>query len=261
MKQSGFNVAELVTDKDSSVNGIYCRHFPEGTITYCSNHSAKTLHKDLQGVKQNKCECRKLGLSRCKRMNEAFITSCKTALRNLISSEAVLESEDPHASFSDGLMNFYFHYCYNDHTSTWCYHEKEKDGKPYTTKHYFSCKAQADAFRELLVQMANRPQDYITPRGRTTTNSVEGFHGLSLMYRDKRTDLGHRHYICKTNMATCHKNIGPVWKVICCLRMGVPMPVRRAARMGGQTELVSSCGTQWVPIRLPNLVVRDYTPP
>ena len=195
-------------------------------------------------------QCRKLGLSRCKRMNEAFITSCKTALRNLISSEAVLESEDPHASFSDGLMNFYFHYCYNDHTSTWCYHEKvragdsmyihiiihvcthkiicmyvcmhvyvyvcvcvcmcvykfqEKDGKPYTTKHYFSCKAQADAFRELLVQMANRPQDYITPRGRTTTNSVEGFHGLSLMYRDKRTDLGHRHYICKTNMATCHK--------------------------------------------------------
>ena len=25
------------------------------------------------------------------------------------------------------------------------------------------------------------------------------------MYRDKRTDLGHRHYTCKTNMGICHK--------------------------------------------------------
>ena len=38
-----------------------------------------------------------------------------------------------------------------------------------------------------------------------TTNSVESFHGLALMYRDKRTDLGHTHFICKTNMAICHK--------------------------------------------------------
>ena len=38
-----------------------------------------------------------------------------------------------------------------------------------------------------------------------TTNTVEGFHGLALMYRDKRTDLEHTHYVCKTNMAVCHK--------------------------------------------------------
>jgi len=38
-----------------------------------------------------------------------------------------------------------------------------------------------------------------------TTNTIEGFHGLSLMYREKRTDLGHNHYICKSNMGICHK--------------------------------------------------------
>lgn len=47
----------------------------------------------------------------------------------------------------------------------------------------------------------------VTPGGRQTTNAVEGFHGLALMYRDKRTDLGHEHYTCKTNMGICHKVI------------------------------------------------------
>ncbi len=56
VKSTGFRVSEVITDKDSSVNSIFCRHFPEGTITYCSNHCAKTLHKDLQKIKQNKCE-------------------------------------------------------------------------------------------------------------------------------------------------------------------------------------------------------------
>ena len=45
VKAAGFDVKEIVTDKDSSMNAIYCRHFPEGTITYCSNHCSKTLHK------------------------------------------------------------------------------------------------------------------------------------------------------------------------------------------------------------------------
>ena len=53
--------------------------------------------------------------------------------------------------------------------------------------------------------MADKPQDYVSTSGRMTTNSVEGFHGLALMYRDKRTDLYHAHYTCKTNMAICHK--------------------------------------------------------
>lgn len=55
VRAEGFVVSEIVTDKDSSMNAIYCRHFPEGTITYCSNHCSKTLHKDLLKIKQAKC--------------------------------------------------------------------------------------------------------------------------------------------------------------------------------------------------------------
>ena len=56
VKQAGFNIIELITDKDSSVNTIYCCYFPKGTLTHCSNHSAKTMHKDLQKIKQGKCQ-------------------------------------------------------------------------------------------------------------------------------------------------------------------------------------------------------------
>ena len=45
--------------------------------------------------------------------------------------------------------------------------------------------------------------DYITSGGRMTKNTIEGFHGLSLMYREERTD--HNHYMCKSNMGICHK--------------------------------------------------------
>ena len=55
VKDEKFVIKEIVTDKDSSGNAIFCNHFPEGCITYCSNHSAKTLHKDLQKIKQIKC--------------------------------------------------------------------------------------------------------------------------------------------------------------------------------------------------------------
>ena len=56
VKAAGFVVKEVIIDKDSSMNAIFCKHFPEGTITYCSNHCAKTMHKDLQKVKQFQCE-------------------------------------------------------------------------------------------------------------------------------------------------------------------------------------------------------------
>ena len=55
-KDAGFMISEIITDKDSSVNSIFTKHFPEGTITYCANHSAKTMHKDLQKIKQYKCQ-------------------------------------------------------------------------------------------------------------------------------------------------------------------------------------------------------------
>ena len=47
VKLAGFNITEVVVDKDTSINAIFCRHFPDGIITYCSNHSAKTLQKTM----------------------------------------------------------------------------------------------------------------------------------------------------------------------------------------------------------------------
>lgn len=57
-KQDGFVIQELVTDKDTSVNATFCQYFPEGTLTYCSNHCAKTLHKNLEKIRKSKCEVR-----------------------------------------------------------------------------------------------------------------------------------------------------------------------------------------------------------
>lgn len=48
VRGDGFVIKEIITDKDSSMNAIFCRHYPEGTITYCSNHCAKTMHKDVE---------------------------------------------------------------------------------------------------------------------------------------------------------------------------------------------------------------------
>ena len=91
----------------------------------------------------------------------------------------------------------------------------------------------------------------MSDRGRLTTNSVEGFHGLALVYRDKRTDLCHTHYVCKTNMAICHKvgNIwsakifrifffilGPIWKVFCLVEMGMDIPAAAILKEQEQWE-------------------------
>ena len=62
VKEAGFVITEMITDKDSSVNAIFCKYFPESTITYCANHCAKTMHRDLQQVKQVKCEVRRLAI-------------------------------------------------------------------------------------------------------------------------------------------------------------------------------------------------------
>jgi len=86
------------------------------------------------------------------------------------------------------------------------------------------CATHSDAFLDLLKTMADKPQDYITPTGKVTTNAIEGFHGLALKYSGKRIDLEHAHYCCKTNMAVCPKNLGPVWKLICLCKMGVDVP-------------------------------------
>ena len=57
-------------------------------------------------------------------MTEAVFSSCKAALNNLIACDKVYESEDPYSAFSEGILNFYSHYCEDAHNSTWCFHEK-----------------------------------------------------------------------------------------------------------------------------------------
>ena len=72
-------------------------------------------------------------------------------------------------------------------------------------------------FKSLLEEMSAVSQDYVSDHGRLTTNTVEGFHGMALVYRGKRTDLCHTHYVCKTNMAICHKvsRIGHQYHILC----------------------------------------------
>ena len=56
-KEDGLVVQEVVTDRDSSINATFCRHFLEGKVTYFSNHCAKTLHIDLEKIKRPSVRC------------------------------------------------------------------------------------------------------------------------------------------------------------------------------------------------------------
>ena len=161
------------------------------------------------------------GQPRCKRMDDAFLSSCNAALSNLLSSDKIKQSDDPFTAFSSAIMNFYSHYCLDKHSSEWCHHDKVFQMKHvilhvafYVYRRLVVSPTRQNTdlpvrctlrFHELLENMAARPQGYVSLGGCMTTNTVEGFHGLALMYRDKRTDLGHTHYVCKINMAICHK--------------------------------------------------------
>ena len=225
VKSEGYTVGQIIMDHDTSANAIVCTHFPDIHITYCSNHSAKSFHYELSKIKSLSCKCKKEGRT-CKRMTEALIDRIKAALRNLMSCEEVLEDSNPLDAFSKGLLNFHSHYCMDKHDSPWCkFHAAaNEDGTPYTTKSPLLCSVQSEAFEKLLRNMADQAQEYITTAGKVTTNAVEGFHGLALKYRGKRIDLHSTHYYCKTNMAVCHKNLGPIWKLICLCEMGVDIP-------------------------------------
>ena len=225
VKAAKFCMSQIVMDHDTSANAIVCSHFPDIDIAYCGNHTSKSFYYDLCKIKDLKCKC-KTQAKPCKRMTEAFINRANCALRNLMSCEEILQHEDPYKAFSEGLLNFHNHYCLDLHGSEWCkFHPATTDDdKPYATKSPLLCAIHADAFLDLLKTMADKPQEYITPTSKVTTNAVEGFHGLALKYRGKRIDLGHAHYCCKTNMAVCHKNLGPIWKLICLCEMGADVP-------------------------------------
>ena len=217
VKAAKFCMSQIVMDHDTSANVIVCSHFPD--ITYFGNHTTKSFYYDLHKVKALRCKC-KAQTKSCKRMTEAFINHAKNALRNVMSCEEIHQNEDPYKAFSETVLNFHNHYYLNVHNSEWCkFHPATVDDKPYATKSPLLCTMQSDAFLELLKTMADKPQEYITPTCKGTTNSVEGFHGLALKYCGKRIDLGPAHYRCKTNMAVCHKNLGPIWKLICLCEM------------------------------------------
>ena len=225
VKSSGFTIGQIIMDHDTSANAIVYSQFPDTHITYCGNHTAKTFHSDLSKIRSLKCKCKQNGLQ-CKRMSKVFVDRAKHSLKCLMSCSEVLDSDNPLAAFSEGVMNFYNHYCKDEHASVWCkYHvETNDDGTPYSTKHRLMCAEQSQAFYELLQNMSDRPQEYVTSKGKLTTNSIEGFHGLALKYRNKKVDLNTVHYCCKTNMAICHKNLGPIWKLICMCEMGIDVP-------------------------------------
>ncbi|KAJ7373322.1 hypothetical protein OS493_012913 [Desmophyllum pertusum] len=79
-----------------------------------------------------------------------------------------------------------------------------RNGEQYHSKHVLSCPSQLLAFKKVLEKMAEKPEEYIGEKGRTT-NPAEGFHGTALAYRGEQIDLNCQHYECKTNMAILHK--------------------------------------------------------
>ena len=68
-----------------------------------------------------------------------------------------------------------------------------------------NCPEQLKKFTDIMQKVANKPEEYINPAGKFTTNVAEAFHSLALKYRDKRIYLGHKHYCMKTDMAILHK--------------------------------------------------------
>lgn len=57
-------------------------------------------------------------------MPETFLNRCKTSLSNLIASDQVQSADDVMEAFSRGILNFVRHYCDDDHSSSWCFHDK-----------------------------------------------------------------------------------------------------------------------------------------
>ena len=61
VKSNGYNLDQIVMDHDTASNAIVCSHFPDIHITYCSNHSAKSFHYELNKIKSLSCKCKKEG--------------------------------------------------------------------------------------------------------------------------------------------------------------------------------------------------------
>ena len=71
VKSEGYTVGQIIMDHDTSANVIVCTHFPDIHIIYCSNHSAKSFHHELNKIKSLSCKCKKEG-RKCKHMHEIY---------------------------------------------------------------------------------------------------------------------------------------------------------------------------------------------
>ena len=56
VKAEGFKVAQIVMDHDTPGGNIACDIFPKVRITYCGNHTARTLYPDLTKIKSIPCK-------------------------------------------------------------------------------------------------------------------------------------------------------------------------------------------------------------
>lgn len=73
---------------------------------------------------------------------------------------------------------------------------EDENRKACHCKHAFSCPVQLKEFKHVL-EKNGMAECQITS---------EGYHGIALVYRSKRIDLGSIHYKCKTNMSIPHKS-------------------------------------------------------
>ena len=98
----------------------------------------------------------------CKRMDDTFLSSCKAALSNLLSSDRIRQSDDPFTAFSSAIRNFYSHYCLNEHGSEWCHHDKVCN--IFQMKHIIFCVC-FNVYRRLMVS-PTRPNTDLPVRHR-----------------------------------------------------------------------------------------------
>jgi len=175
-------------------------YFPNAEIVNCRNHLAKNFSSKLFQL-NSFCTCQ----SKCKKLTTPLIGKIQLSFSNLIAQDISKEE------FAKKLRNFPFHYadlhdgCEN--------HPKEVDGKPYHSEKIFSCSAVFSKMKEVIEEVINNADDYLSSHGRVTTNVCEAMGGLAIHYRNKMIPLRSTHYSLKTNAAFLHKNVGPAWKM------------------------------------------------
>lgn len=212
-QNTGFNIALCVMDGDTGSHSAVLECFPKAEIAHCANHHSKNFYIYLKNISTLKCSCR----PNCTRITNALILKMQKTFQTAMASSQTTND------FLMLMNNFPEHYSNNHANCT--FHPKEVDGKPYSSPIFFDCLVQKSALEKLVHTMAENPEEFISTSGPVTTNIAEGFHGLALMYRDKKAPLKARHYKVKTDMAFLHKNIGPKWKLEFLKRVKVPVSI------------------------------------